>query len=146
MTTSAGSNQGPISVEYLVLLPDQQRAEHGSRSVRRWDIPRAFAQGEAMLDAISATLKRLGLDAGAVYSAEHTYTVYRSGGIDHFSVFAADVGGEVDELAAGYTASEWLNAKEAERRILGRGANEGLYWVRRYVTEPKLARPELRLL
>lgn len=37
-----------------------------------------------MLDAISAALKRLGLDAGAVYSAEHTYTVYSSDRIAHF--------------------------------------------------------------
>lgn len=81
-----------------------------------------------MLDAISAALKRLGLDAGAVYSAEHTYTVYSSDRIDHFSVFAADISGEVDELPAGYAASEWLDAKGAERRMPGRGANEGLYW------------------
>jgi len=143
--------RGVGGFEFLLLHTSQTKADRHFNGGRFWQIPTGVFEGdESVPAAVDRQLAQYGLTAGAVWAAEHTYTIYnrRFHELQIISVFAA----EIDPAASGVVLNpeehaefEWLSYDAAYARVHYRGLKDGLRSVNEYVTAATHAAPELRL-
>lgn len=136
--------------EYLLLHTSQEKADRWFHGGRFWQIPGVFVQeDEDVAQALVRCLREIGLQATAIWAAEHTYIYYnpRRKNIEIIPVFAAEVP-EPQPIPLTWEHAEygWFTAKECEQRIHFRGLKEGLYWTRTYVSEADGPALELRIV
>ena len=139
----------PAGAEYLLLWTSELKATRYFNGGRFWQIPSdVFRDGETVPEALDRKLAAYGLLAGALWAAEHAYTIYnrRFHEIQIISVYAAEVSdGEPRLDAAEHSAHEWLGYEAALAAVHYRGLKDGLRSVREYVTGPAAPAPELCL-
>jgi lipoyl(octanoyl) transferase len=137
-------------VEFLVLRTSQAKADRHFNGGRFWQIPSGFFQNEeSVASAVDRELSRYGLTAGAVWAAEHTYTIYnrRFHEIQIISVFAVetDSTAPVRLDAENHSDYEWLPYEAALARVHFRGLKDGLKSTHDYIAGVDDPAPELRL-
>jgi hypothetical protein len=134
---------------YLLLHTSQDKADRWFNGGRFWQIPSDFVSGdESIVQAARRCLQGYGLPEVSLWAAEHTYTIYnrRYEELQLILVLAAEASGSaVPQLTWEHSEFCWCTASECERLLGFRGLKEGLFWVRRYVSEAASPLPELRL-
>jgi 8-oxo-dGTP pyrophosphatase MutT (NUDIX family) len=138
-------------LEFLLLHTSQIKADRHFNGGRFWQIPSGvFEANESVPAAVDRELAPYGLTAGAIWAAEHTYTIYnrRFHELQIISVFAAEVEPTVASVLLDpeeHAEFEWLSYDAAYARVHYRGLKDGLRSVNEYVTGTAHAAPELRL-
>jgi ADP-ribose pyrophosphatase YjhB (NUDIX family) len=125
-------------VQYLLLHTSQLKADRHFNSGRFWQIPSGVVrEGETMLAALERSLAGFGIDASAIWAAEHGYTIYnrRFGTTQIIHVFAAEARqGEVRLDPEDHSESRWCSFDEALSRVTYRGLKDGLRSTREFIT------------
>jgi len=137
------------AVRYLLLRTSQEKADRWFNGGRFWQIPSDCVEGdEPLVTAVRRALGGFGIAAASIWAVDHAYTIYnrRFEEIHLILVLAAEAEdpGEV-RLTWEHSEYRWCTASECERLVGFRGLQEGLTWVRRFVTEAESPLPELRL-
>lgn len=138
-------------IEFLLLHTSQIKADRHFNGGRFWQIPSGvFEADESVPAAVDRKLAPYGLTAGAIWAAEHTYTIYnrRFHEIQIISVFAAEVepaGASLMLDPEEHAEFEWLSYDAAYARVHYRGLKDGLRSVDEYITGTAHPAPELRL-
>ena len=137
--------------EFLVLHTSQTKADRYFNGGRFWQVPSGvFGADESVPDAADRLLAPYGLAAGAVWAAEHTYTIYnrRFHEMQIVSVFAVETDPAASAVrldSAEHADHAWLPFEDALARVHYRGLRDGLRSVHEYVTAPDAPARELRL-
>jgi hypothetical protein len=141
--------RGSTEVEYLLLRTSQLKADRYFNGGCFWQIPSGvFQVEETVTEALDRVLSAYGIDARAIWAAEHAYTIYnrRFHEIQIISVYAAEVSGRDPTLnAEEHDACGWFPYEAALAAVHYRGLKDGLRSVREYVTGPATIAPELCL-
>jgi hypothetical protein len=137
------------AVRYLLLHTSQEKADRWFNGGRFWQIPSDCVEGdESMVTAMRRCLTRFGIESSSLWAVDHAYTIYnrRFEEIHLILVFAAEAGpGTEIRLTWEHAEHRWCTASECQQLIGFRGLQEGLDWVRRFVTETSNQLPELKL-
>lgn len=137
------------AIRYLLLETSQEKADRWFNGGRFWQIPCDILEpGEQLVEGVRRCLALYGLTAASVWAAEHVYTIYnrRFDEMQSILVLAAELSSHSEvRLNWEHTEYRWCTADECDGLVSFRGLKEGLTWVRRYVTEPKIVMPELKL-
>lgn len=137
-------------IEYLLLHTSLAKANRYFNGGRFWQIPSNVVEdAENVVNAIVRCLSRFGLQASAVWAAEHAYTIYnrRFDTIQIISVFAAEVSADVVELEPEeHSDYRWCAYDQALSLVHYRGLKDGLRSTYEYVTGVSVSAPELRLM
>ena len=143
--------RGNAGIEFLLLYTSQIKADRYFNGGRFWQIPSGIFQAdESVPAAVDRELAPYGLNASAIWAAEHTYTIYnrRFHEIQIISVFAAEVERASTTVSLDpeeHSEFAWLDFDEAFARVHFRGLKDGLSSVRTYITAPSNPAAELRL-
>jgi hypothetical protein len=137
-------------VRYLLLHTSQEKADRFFNGGRFWQIPAALRQEqESVVDASRRCLAELGLVAKSLWAVEHVYPIYnrRYDSMMLIAVFAAEVE-QTQNITLDWEHSEarWCTAEECSQLLSFRGLQEGLQWLRTYITEVPAPRSEFQLL
>ena len=139
----------PEGTVFLLLHTSAQKAERYFNGGRFWQIPSGrVGAGETVTDAINRELGSFGLEARAIWAAEHAYVIYnrRFEEMQAIGVFAAEVeAGDVVLDPAEHSEARWLSFRECLERVHYRGLKEGLHSVYEYVTGASAPARELCL-
>ncbi|UNK48499.1 NUDIX domain-containing protein [Lysobacter sp. S4-A87] len=126
------------AVRYLLLHSSQHKADRYFNGGRFWQLASgARAEAESMTQAIDRVLAPYGIEASAIWAAEHAYTIYnrRFDEMQLVSVFAAQV--DADEVRLNpleHADYRWVTVDEALALVHYRGLKDGLRSVVEYVT------------
>lgn len=125
-------------VQYLLLHTSQLKADRYFNGGRFWQIPSDFVrEGEQVLAALERKLASFGIDAVAIWAAEHSYTIYnrRFEATQIINVFAAEARpGEIRLDPEEHSESRWCSFDEALSRVTYRGLKDGLRSTREFIT------------
>jgi hypothetical protein len=138
-------------IEFLLLHTSQTKADRHFNGGRFWQIPSGVFEGdESVAAAVDRKLASYGLNAGGIWAAEHTYTIYnrRFHELQIISVFAVEIdspGTAVRLDPEEHAEFEWLSYAAAYTRVHYRGLKDGLRSVNEYVTGVAHPALELRL-
>ena len=136
-------------VQYLLLHSSQLKADRYFNGGRFWQIPSDFVrEGEKVVDALERTLGNFGIAGGALWAAEHCYTIYnrRFDSMQIIAVYAAEARpGEIRLDPEEHGEARWCSFDEALSLVTYRGLKDGLRSTREYITGPAEPPRELRL-
>lgn len=140
-----------MGAEFLLLRTSQHKADRHFNGGRFWQIPSGvFEDDDTVPAAVDRELAAYGLRAGAVWAAEHTYTIYnrRFHEIQIISVFAVEVEDVDTPLRldpAEHSEYEWLPYDTALARVTYRGLKDGLRSTYDFIVGATAPPPELQL-
>lgn len=124
--------------EYLLLHTSQHKADRYFNGGRFWQVPSGFIKDdEDVVSALARQLATFGLEASAIWAAEHAYTIYnrRFACMQIIAVYAAEVApGGVQIDPAEHSEYRWCSYEEAQSLVNYRGLKDGLRSTREYVT------------
>ncbi len=137
------------AVEYLLLHTSRHKADTHFNGGRFWQIPSGvFGQGESVVAGIDRELAPYGIEAQAIWAAEHCYTIYnrRFDEMQVIGVYAVETSSTELRLdPVEHSEYAWLPFDSAMSRVHYRGLKDGLRSAHEYIGGVDEAARELRL-
>lgn len=137
------------AVEYLLLRTSEHKADTHFNGGRFWQIPSGvFDAADSVVGGIDRLLAPYGIEARAIWAAEHCYTIYnrRFDEMQIIGVYAVETNS--DELRLDpieHSEYAWLPFDEALSRVHYRGLKDGLRSAHEYIAGVEEPARELRL-